>query len=175
MLNPTNCSTADVLENAIEAEKESLREYLDWAWQTRDPAGKNVFVRLASEEFEHMLLLEAQRSALKGTGECRPAPVPVSLVERLVPRIPEKSMQIRGTAGQTELSALQVALEHEERTARFYSEQARAAGDPAAAGMFKRLGEMEQAHVALIKAELDNIQRDGFWFDVREFTLESER
>lgn len=164
-----------MLENAIEAEKESLREYLDWAWQTRDPAGKNVFVRLASEEFEHMRLLETQRSALKETGECRPAPVPTSLVERLLPRIPAKSMQVRGIAGQTELSALQVALEHENRTARFYAEQVGTTADPAAQQVFRRLSEMELAHVALIQAELDNIQRDGFWFDIREFTLESER
>jgi hypothetical protein len=41
--------------------------------------------------------------------------------------------------------------------------------------MFGRLAEMEEAHQALLQAELDSIHGDGFWFGLPEFTLESQR
>jgi hypothetical protein len=33
---------------------------------------------------------------------------------------------------------------------------------------------MEQAHAALIQAEIDNITATGFWFGLPEFTLEGQ-
>jgi hypothetical protein len=37
------------------------------------------------------------------------------------------------------------------------------------------LEEMEISHYNLIQAEIDSINKTGFWFSVREFTLEGER
>ena len=157
------------LATAIEAEKESLRTYLSLAWHTRDPSGKQMLIRLTTDEFEHMRLLESWRA-----GE-QPAAVEPSVIERLIPRLSAKSMQIRGTEGQHQLSALNAALDLEKSARKFYEEQAEAAQEENARSLFSRLAEMEAAHFALIQAEIDNIRQDGFWFGLREFTLESER
>ena len=166
----TPTSTSAALAKAIEAEKQSLRTYLQLAWDTRDASGKQMLIRLATDEFEHMRLLETWLS-----GQLPPAAVEPSDIERLVPRLSDKSLQIRGTAGQYQLSALNTALDLEKSARTFYEEQSRLTKEEPARALFSRLAEMEAAHYALIQAEIDSIQLNGFWFGLREFTLESER
>ena len=162
--------TTAALATAVEAEKQSLRSYLALAWETRDASGKQMFVRLATDEFEHMRLLETWLGARRA-----PAVIETSILERLVPKLSDKSLQIHGTEGQHQLSALNAALDLERSARTFYEEQGRQAQEEPARTTFSRLAEMEAAHCALIQAELDNIQQTGFWFGLREFTLESER
>jgi rubrerythrin len=166
----TDPQTLAALATAIEAEKQSLRNYLEFAWNTRDSSGKQMFVRLATDEFEHMRLLETWQADTRPPGAIEP-----SVIERLVPKLSDKSLQIRGTKGQHQLSALDAALDLEKSARTFYEEQGRLARDEPARALFSRLAEMEAAHYALIQAEIDNIQQTGFWFGLREFTLESER
>jgi rubrerythrin len=158
------------LATAIEAEKLSLRTYLRLAWDTRDGSGKQMFIRLATDEFEHMRLLETWQS-----DQLPPAAVELSVIERLIPKFSDKSLQIRGTEGQHQLSALNAALDLEKSARTFYEEQGRLMQDEPARRVFSRLAEMEASHYALIQAEIDNIQQTGFWFGMPEFTLESER
>ena len=166
----TDSETLAALATAAEAEKQSLRVYLGLAWDTRDASGKQMFIRLATDEFEHMRLLETWQ-AEKGP----PAAIERSVIERLIPKLSDKSRQIRGTEGQHQLSALNVALDLERSAQTFYEEQARLAQSGPARDTFNRLAEMEAAHYALLQAEIDNIQSDGFWFGLREFSLEKER
>lgn len=166
----TESETARALAIALEAEKQSLRTYLKLAWDTRDNSGKQMFIRLATDEFEHMLLLETWQADQRPPDAVEP-----SVVEHLVPRLSDKALQIRGTNGQHQLDALNTALELERSARAFYEEQTRRAQPGPARDAFKRLAEMESAHYALIQAEIDNIRLDGFWFGLPEFTLESER
>jgi rubrerythrin len=158
------------LATALEAEKQSLRKYLDLAWETLDASGKQMLIRLATDEFEHMRLLETWQS-----DQLPPAAVELSVIERLIPKFSDKSLQIRGTEGQHQLSALNAALDLEKSARTFYEEQGRLMQDEPARRVFSRLAEMEASHYALIQAEIDNIQQTGFWFGMPEFTLESER
>ena len=158
------------LATALEAEKQSLRAYLRLAWDTRDASGKQMFIRLATDEFEHMRLLETWQDDRRP-----PAAIEPSTIERLVPKLSDKSLQIHGTDGQHQLSALSAALDLEKSARTFYEEQGRLTQDETARRLFSRLAEMEAAHYALIQAEIDSIQQTGFWFGLPEFTLESER
>jgi rubrerythrin len=162
--NPT------ALTVGIEAEKASLRTYLRLGWDTNDASGKQMFIRLATDEFEHMRLLETWQTE-KGP----PARIDHSIIERLIPKLSDKSLQIRGTEGQHQLSALNAALDLERSARTFYAGQARLSEAGPARDTFTRLAEMEAAHFALIQAEIDNIRQDGFWFGLREFTLEGQR
>ena len=60
----TDLTDRQALELALAAEKASLHSYLRWAFLTRAPAGKDIFIRLATDEFEHMRLLEQQIQGL---------------------------------------------------------------------------------------------------------------
>jgi rubrerythrin len=161
---------AAALTTALEAEKQSLRGYLRLAWETRDSSGKQMFIRLAADEFEHMRLLETWQ-----VDKRPPGAIDQSVIERLIPKLSDKSLQIRGTKGQHQLDALNTALELERSAQTFYEGHARSAPPGPVRDAFTRLAAMEAAHYALIQAEIDNIRQDGFWFGLPEFTLESER
>jgi rubrerythrin len=167
-MNETETTMA--LATAAEAEKRSLRAYLRLAWETHDLSGKQMFIRLATDEFEHMKLVESWQ-----TGSLPPASLEPTMIERLVPRLSDKSLQIHGSKGQHQLSALNAALDLERSARAFYEEQARKTGPGPVRDTFTRLAEMEAAHYALVQAEIDNIQQAGFWFGLPEFTLEAER
>ncbi len=166
----TESDTAVALATALEAEKQSLRGYLRLAWETQDGSGKQMFIRLATDEFEHMRLLETWQVDKRPPGAIDP-----SAIEHLVPRLSDKSRQIRGANGQHQLDALDTALELERSAELLYEEHARSAPPGSVRDAFTRLAAMEAAHYALIQAEIDNIRQDGFWFGLPEFTLEAER
>jgi rubrerythrin len=166
----TDPETLAALATATEAEKQSLRVYLRLAWDTRDASGKQMFIRLATDEFEHMRLLETWQADMPPPGAIEP-----SVIEHLIPKLSDKSLQIRGTDGQHQLSALNAALDLEKSARAFCEEQGRLTQDETVRRLFSRLAEMEASHYALIQAEIDSIQQTGFWFGLPEFTLESER
>ena len=118
-----------------------------------------VLIRLATDEFEHMRLIETWQD--EGQPRLR---IEASVIERLVPKLSDKSLQIRGTTGQHQLSALSAALDLEKSARTFYEEQSRLMKEESARALFSRLAEMEAAHYALIQAEIDSIQLNGFWF-----------
>lgn len=170
MANPT----IQALTIAIEAEKTGLINYLNFAYQTKDGTGKNMFLRLAMDEFDHMRILEQQQQNLSKNDCFTPVTIESSVIEKLIPKLSEKDLKIRGKAGIDQLSALKTALKLEDEAIKFYKAQAETSSDQNAQAMFERLVEMEQAHYELLQAEIDAIEKTGFWFNIREFSLEAE-
>jgi rubrerythrin len=162
------------LEIALSTEKNGLKTYIDFAYHTKDESGKNMFIRLAADEFEHMTILEKQRESIQEKECWITVKLEKSEIEKLTPALKEKIKKVKGTEGLDQMSALRTALDMEERAVRFYGEQAQISADPKAKDMYLRLVKMEQAHYELIQAEIDYIDKTGFWFDLREFSLEIE-
>jgi len=158
-----------ILKTAIEAEKESLLAYLEFARKVKDEAGKNMFIKLGIDEFEHINLFEKQLEDLCSKRACSDVEIKGSEIEKLVPRLDELEKE-NGLSGIDDVSALKTALELEKRGIEYYSEQAEKSQDKFISSMFKRLVEMEQSHYDLILAELDYIEKTGFWFNVLGFT-----
>lgn len=163
-----------ILQQARGSELDSLRQYLRFALRTRNVAGKDMFARLASDELEHASLFERLIHAIKETGTCSVDEATDLPAASLIPLLADSTRRIKGESGLDDISALETALELENRAAAFYS----IASDNAAGSLrlvLRRLAEIEAGHAALIQAELDSIRQDGFWFGMPEFTLESER
>jgi rubrerythrin len=158
---------------AVVAEEQSLKKYLEFALGTKDESGKDMFVSLALDEFMHRHLLEQQAEELKGTGNCSGVEIHPTLIEKLLPSISDKSLLIKGREGQSELDALLTALSLETQARDFYIQEAETAGLEPVRELLRRLAQMEQAHADLIQAEIDYIQKTGFWFKFQEFTLEA--
>ncbi len=161
-----------LLNTAQTAEKESLRQYLEFAYQTKDPGGKDMFIRLALDEYHHWQLIERQLLSFNQTGIFKPVDIPTSLLERLVPHLSQKELLIRGKEKQDKLNALQTALQLERSARDFYHQARKQAAADELRQLLLRLEQMEQAHLELIQAEIDHIQKTGFWFWFAEFTLE---
>jgi hypothetical protein len=168
-------NTQEALGLAISAEKASLGTYLRLAWETPETAGKNMYLRLAMDELEHMRLLEEQLERLCSEGTCVPVSMEPSLIEQVVPNLRHDRNAGTRESGRGPSAALLDALDTESRARDFYRARAEEAQPGPARDMFARLAEMELAHADLLQAELDSVTGTGMWLGIREFTLESER
>ncbi len=167
-------SPQQAVQTAMEVEDNGIIAFLRFARQTTDMSGKNMFIRLAMDEHEHRRILEKQLKKLVKDGKWQHVQILPSEIERLRPSISEKQQRTKGESGLAELDALQTALDLEKKSAKFYKEQAQQFDDAEAKTLFLRLAEWEEAHFDIIQAELDSIQKTGFWFGIPEFQMDGK-
>ncbi len=163
-----------ILKTAIEVESNGLITYLEFARKTRDVSGKDMFVRLSMDEHEHRMILENVLHKLLDGEALGIIKIPVSEIEKVAPKIREKQYKTRGEGGLAETEALEIALDLEKKAAEFFSEKSKEVGNPEAKAMFLRLAEWENVHYDILQAELDSINKTGFWFDIPEFRLDGK-
>ena len=162
----------EAMKLAMETEKRGLRSYLEFAHQTKDETGANMFILLARDELDHFEILERALSKLEAEGKWFEVEIRPSLIERVAPKLRERDVRVKGESGIEQVEALHAALDQERKSAELYREQMAKAADPIARETFRKLMEMEEAHYDLLQAELDNINETGFWFRIPEFNLE---
>lgn len=166
--------TIKALKTAIEIEDQGLITYLKFARQTKDEFGKNIFLQLAIDEYEHRHILERQLAKIEAHGAWTKIELPKTEIERLAPLIRDKVKRIKGESGLNDVDALQTALELERRAGQFFRDQSMATQAPEAQALFLRLAGWEDVHYDIIQAELDTIQHTGFWFNVAEFKMDGK-
>ena len=158
------------LKTAHEAEVEGMKNYLRYAKATKYVNGKNMFIQLAMDEIDHMELIQKfMEKSLKGE-PILPVDVPASRLAKFMPNI--KDIKKGDKAEVADTDALRIALAHEEKAKDFYLAESANAEDPELKAFFKKLADVEAKHYDIIKAELDFMAQDGFWFDAMEFSLE---
>jgi rubrerythrin len=67
---------------------------------------------------------------------------------------------------------LRIAIDREVEANRFYVEMAERSKKDSAKEMFLALAKEEDLHAKILRAEVDSIGQNGFWFDMQEFTME---
>ena len=160
------------LKTAIEIEVNGYETFQNYAKESKNEAGKKVFLQLAKDEEQHKKILEEQLNKLTEGGSWEEIEIPESEVEQVIPKLRDTAVATKGEAGAGEIDALHTALDLEKKTAAFFREQADLTDIPEAKTLFLRLAEWEDSHYDLIKAELDSITHTGFWFDVKEFRMD---
>ncbi len=165
----------EVVEAGIELEKKGLITYLDFAHNCKNLVGKNVFIQLAKDEYQHMRILEGLRGKyLEGVAfEAPELPriIDAKLEEILVkPEHKEQSLK----ADLSDLDALKMALSFEKRASDMFTQLAEAADDEETRQLARSLAKWEATHYDLIQAEIDSITNTGFFMGLKGFEM-SER
>jgi rubrerythrin len=156
---------------AIEFEKKVRDHYLRGASEIPDARGQRVFATLGREEQGHVDYLERCLAEWKKSGKVPDVPLKSLLPDgvrwieegRKVPAPKE-----RRVAGKTELAALRVAVEYEKEADAFYHDLVARLAKHEQRLFDKFLG-VEDRHLALVQAQLENVQDRGFWFDISAF------
>jgi rubrerythrin len=143
---------AKILSTALELENKGFYFYKNAETKTQNETGKKMFSQLAREEEEHIVSLK-------------------EMFKNLYPQqsgthIPLFSGTVSEYSGEVE--ALQIAIEMEKQSIQFYSEWAQ----DELQSLFDQLIEFEKTHLDLLQAELDYVQKTGFWFDYYESSQE---
>ncbi len=162
-----------IVKTGIEIEKKGVKTYLDFAYKTKDCNGKNVFIRLGRDEYDHMVIFEKELESLTSEKCWVMEDIPQSIIERVTPTL-RNIEKIKGEEGMGELEALKTALEMEKKSIEFYKDSVAKISDQHALMVFNRIIKMEESHYDLIQAEIDHIENTGFWFGIPEFSMEVE-
>lgn len=157
---------------AIEFERKVRDAYLESARSIGDSVGRKTFRALAEEEARHVAYLERCLALWKKTGKVPDLPL-ASLIPEGVEWIEAAERKLQGRKGKRvpskgELEALQEALRLERQSHAFYRKVvARLPRDDRP--LFHKFLDIEGGHLALVKAQLRALRRQGFWLDVSAF------
>lgn len=163
----------EAIKTAIELEIEVRDVYRNAAESSSDQTGKRIFSLLASEEQSHHDYLKAKLSEWEKNGSIT--------IEKLNSEVPPKEAteafahklkgEMAGEERGGELQVLSQALDLESKTSDFYKKMAEELPREGRQ-MFSRFVEIEEDHLAIVRAEIDYLTKTGYWFDIKEFDME---
>lgn len=140
--------------------------------------GKNIFSHLAKEELEHIRVISRIADSLKsglgwvGYEEALQAAV---ASEQGLPIFQEENELVkRLESDPSDINALNIAIENEDKAVEFYTRLLAEAETPAEKVTLTKLLEMEKGHLKIFRWESEALRKTGFWGDTMEFSVEKE-
>ncbi len=161
------------IKTAIQYENKVRDHYTKAVERAEHQSGRSLFQLMAGEEQHHVDYLERKLKEWGETGRVTAEGLRTALPSRGA--IEEGIAKLTdGTAEQpsgAEVEFLERAFAVETETSDFYRRMVSEL--PAEAReLFSRFLEIEDGHLAIVRAQIDRARGTGYWFDVREFNLE---
>ncbi len=165
--------------------EQAIRTALDYETKVRDayrqaaddcskPNGRKVFGILAEEEQYHLdylqeKLLEWKREGTVHAGQLRTSIPDKNTIDESMKRV---DSPLEKKECQDEIQLTSKALELEKETSEFYRRMVKELPAEHRA-LFEHFVEIEDGHLALVQAELDQLTGMGFYLDLQEFNMEA--
>jgi rubrerythrin len=164
----------EAIKTSIEYETNVRDVYRDAVARAEHENGKKLFQVMADEEQHHLDYLEAKLKQWSEKGEVTPEGLETALpsAETIGAGITVLEDKVGDGAGKIEIEFLEKALAVERETGDFYRRMVDELPDEAKE-LFRRFLEIEDGHLALVQAQIDQVTGTGYWFDVGEFNLEA--
>jgi rubrerythrin len=165
---PLSCEPVDALNEALCHEEEGHAFYLKAGERTADPKGKNMFQSLAEDAKMHIDVIQAQIDAFtEGNGWALPECVFDCQADLEKPLYPRGSQALERAIrpDDSDVDALLFALNTENESFGSYSQQARAAVDPAAKSLYEYLAEEARTHFNLLMLNYESLSAKSGWVD----------
>lgn len=163
----------EAIKTAIDFETQVRQVYRDAAEGASDPVGERIFKVLAEEEQGHLEYLRSKLDEWKKSGTLT--------AERLDTVIPSRERISKGISALEarrpgderggELQMLSRALDVEAKTSEFYKRMVKELPQEGKQ-LFAHFVEIEEGHLAIVRAEIDYLSKTGYWFDFKEFDME---
>lgn len=162
------------LQTAIQYETRIRDLYRKVSLSCKDQTGTKVLRILADEEQQHLDYLNARLEEWTRTGKVTPQRLDSAVPDRrtLEDARARTEGQVSCADPAGEEALLRQALEVEKETSGFYRGLLHEL-DAEGQALFDPFVEIEEGHVAIVQAEIDNLRGLGYWFDFQEFDLES--
>lgn len=163
----------EAIKTSIEYEAKVRDVYRDAVQRAESEAGKKLFQVMADEEQHHLDYLESKLGEWSEKGEVtseglKTALPPADTIEAGIAVLEDK---VGDGAGKIEIEFLDKALAVERETGNFYRRMVDELPHEAKE-LFRRFLEIEDGHLTLVQAQIDQVNGTGYWFDVAEFNLE---
>lgn len=178
MAEDSGTAIIDRLRTALKTEMVGYSFYTDLVELITDEKGRNVFKHLAKEELEHIKYIIVISDSVKaghGWIGFKAAADSDAFKDAGLPVYPDKNeLMERFKENESDISAIEIAMENEEEAVAFYSGLLKEATEDGEREVLARLVEMEKNHYDLLRWEKDSLMKMGFWADQAEFTVEGE-
>jgi len=150
----------DALEVTLAIERLGYTFYTNASRKTVDSSGRRMFQRLAAEESDHLRRLQSEYRKLVDENEWlkrEPARLPVSrkIAQELFPQKDLLRSQVNDQT--TELEALNIAMELERRSHRYFKDFAGQLRDSRSRKLFMEFAKEEQLHFEALLKEYQSV------------------
>ena len=163
----------EAIKTAIEFETQVRQVYRTAAVRASDPVGKRIFKVLAEEEQGHLEYLRSKLDEWKKSGTLTAEKLDSAIPsrERISKGISTLEARRSGDERGGELQMLSRALDVEAKTNDFYKKMVKELPKEGKQ-LFAHFVELEEGHLAIVRAEIDYLSKTGYWFDFKEFDME---
>jgi rubrerythrin len=163
----------EAIKTAIEFENQVRQVYRNAAEGASDPVGKRIFKVLAEEEQGHLEYLQSKLDEWKksGTLTAKRLDSAIPSRERISKVVSALEARRSGDERGGELQMLSRALDVEAKTNDFYKRMVKELPKEGKQ-LFAHFVEIEEGHLAIVRAEIDYLSKTGYWFDFKEFDME---
>jgi rubrerythrin len=151
------------LQTAMRAEFEGYHFYMLAAENTADPRGRDAFKQLATDEFDHMNILQAQFDSISKNQQPNP-----ELRLKQVPPFPQSNpifsedIKTRLKEAHYEMTVLSVGIQLELNAMQQYRDLAAKAADKTVSRFYMELVEWEDSHYQMLLAQQDALKEE-YW------------
>lgn len=163
----------NAIKQAIQMEIDGRAFYNHAAESTHNDLGKKMFQKLAQDEVKHIEIFSDLISSVL-EGEDWKRYIQDEELHGKSPVIEELASRMKHAEGKSEIEALSIAMELEEKGIEFYQKSAEEVDDPQAREIFKKICDEEKFHYDLLQAQRDSLTNSGFWLDSAEFRMDSK-
>ncbi len=129
--------------------------------------------RLAQEEVKHLETFSRLFSSViksddwKKQVRSEELKGPSAVIQQLADRM-------KRAEGKSEVEALRIGMELEQKAVDFFSGTAAGMADAAAREIFEKIADEERFHYDLLLAQYDSVTGSGFWLDSSEFKMDGQ-
>jgi len=149
---------AQAIQSAINAESDAIKFYDDAAKKSIDPRGRDMFEQLMRFEKAHFISLRQLLDSLNKNPEVH---YEGTAFDRLPPGVPR--MELLSQYRQTDIDALNIAIEAEKKANAAYTRLAAQTADSAIKNFFAKLAEEEDLHRMVLEDQFFALANKGYW------------
>ncbi len=152
----------DALELTLAVERRGYSFYINASRKTQDPEGKRMFEDLATEESGHLDKLQHEYRILIAEDSWlrrEPARLPVSrkIADQIFPERELLNVDVREET--THMEALEIAIDLERKSHRFFSNFAKQLDDPRGRKIFRDFADEERSHLESLRNEYKRLKK----------------
>lgn len=161
------------LMTALDYETKVKEVYVNLVKAVTEEPGKKVFQKLAEEEQEHIDFLKKKLREWQDKGHLTREKIEsaVPAKEKIRKGIEKISKTASKRRNDYEMELLRQAYEMEEQTSAFYRKMVDEMKDDGKE-LFSKFLEIEDSHIAVVRAEMDYITNTGYWYDFFEISMD---
>ena len=163
----------EIITEAIKLEINGREFFTRAAESTDNSLGRKMFQRLAQEEVKHLDAFSHLFSSVIKSADWKKL-VKKEELEGKSPVIEELALRMKKAAGKSDLEALSIGMELEQKAIEFFKNTAEGSSNPEVKEIFEKIAEEERFHYDLLQAQHDSLTNSGFWLDSAEFQMDGK-